>query len=265
VKEQRFFMANAVLYVHLETVSNLTVSYGMNADDFLAGIPDMPHHLLLLTPVNSQEIVDPHTGFNVISGVEDVERYLRDTKITPKKWIDYQHTLYLDQITPQEVAEMLYLGHAYNHLTPPFYYKLGNQYVYLDRPDGTQKIYYRNLDQFFVSLDHAIARHIREREVEQRFWRMLRNDTVAPLPDHLWVTLRPFLIDGVLFSFDEIRMHQKDYQIPLYRLRRKLLITDQTWLRGEDDLVGHLTYSRKQHTWRFESPTTERNGEDVDA
>jgi hypothetical protein len=121
------------------------------------------------------------------------------------------------------------------------------------------------LDQFFVSLDHAIARHVREREVEQRFWRKLRNDTIAPLPDHLWVTLRPLLIDGVLFSFDDIRVHQKDYEIPLYQLKRKLLLTDQTWLRGEDDLVGSLKYARKQQKWRFVAPSTERNGEDVNA
>ncbi|MBA5770603.1 hypothetical protein H3285_29620, partial [Escherichia coli] len=73
----------------------------------------------------------------------------------PLCWIDFEDVELLNQLTPQEVAEMLYLAHTRRHLRSPFYYKLQNNFVYLTREDGRyNKVYYRNLNHFYMLLSY---------------------------------------------------------------------------------------------------------------
>ena len=109
-------MSEDYLYVHLETVTNMIVSYGIDISDFVNGFKHVPEHLLLLSAVDENQLIEPHTGFNIINGKEAVLSYLLNRKNRAKKWIDYADPAYLVETTPQEVAEWLYSGHAFTHL-----------------------------------------------------------------------------------------------------------------------------------------------------
>lgn len=46
-------------------------------------------------------------------------------------WIDFCDERKLNLLTPQEQAELLYIGHKKEPIRSPFYHQLQNKYVYL--------------------------------------------------------------------------------------------------------------------------------------
>ncbi|GAF39445.1 hypothetical protein FC83_GL000598 [Agrilactobacillus composti DSM 18527 = JCM 14202] len=242
-------MSENYLYVHLETVTNMILSYGISMGDFVNSFKHVPEHLMLLSPVDPDEMIDPHTGFNVISGRENVLGYLLNPKIHGKKWIDYKHTLYLDEVTPLEVSELLYLGHAYTHLSSPFYYKLANRYVYLQVPNGNVKTYYRHLDDFYRVLSNAIVRCFEQHHFEQNFLFRRNTTNFVPLDQGTIQTLHQLLIDGVLFNFMAAKRDGGFFQVPLYQLRHRFSGGEAAWLADDDILLGHLRYNRETQHW----------------
>lgn len=248
-------MSQEYLYVHLETVTNMIVSYGIEINDFVNGFKRIPEHLLLLTPVNPEEIIDPHTGFNVISGRESVLSYLLSSRDKEKKWIDYDDSTLLEEITPQEVAELLYLGHAHTHLTSPFYYKLANQYVYLESSDHLTKVYYRQIDNFYQVLSNAIVRDFEAHNFEQSFLFRRRRIHYVPLDKTTIQNLRPLLIEGVLLSFTEANRQGIFLQVPLYHLRHRFTVNEPAWVPDGDILLGHLRYNRETQQWSLDLKT----------
>lgn len=241
-------MSEDYLYVHLETVTNMIVSYGIDISDFINGFKHVPEHLLLLSPVIPDEMIDPHTGFNLINGKEAVLSYLLDRKHTAKKWIDYADTAFLAEVTPQEVAEWLYLGHAYTHLSSPFYYKLANQYVYLEAPDHLTKVYYRHLDNFYEVLSNAIIREFEAHSFEQSLLFHRHRINYVPLSQQALQDLRPLLIDGVLLDFTEASREGKYLQVPLYHLQHRFTVTTAGFQPG-DQVLGYLRYNRETQQW----------------
>lgn len=239
-----------VVYVHLETVSNLILSYGVSLQDFAGALPRVPNHLLLLTPVDLDDEVDPHTGFNVISGSPAVAAYLTDAHITTRKWIDFAHAPYLDEVTPNEVAQLLYLGHAYTHLASPFYYKLRNDYVYLDLPDGTVKTYYRHLDQFYVVLNRSLKRHLQEKYPDLRFL-FRRRSSIQNVDQTVLRQLEPLFIDGALLSFEHVDIRQRQIHIPIWYLNSHFKIMNDDWQNTEQEQVAELIYDHDQKKWHL--------------
>ena len=78
----------------------------------------------------------------------------------------------LNELTGQEIAELLYLGHQKQHLKLPFYNKLGNRFVYLAHDDGFfNKTYYRSFKDFFHFLSEAISDKLGELKARKvNFW-----------------------------------------------------------------------------------------------
>lgn len=208
-----------IVYVHLETVSNLILSYGVSLQDFAGALPRVPNHLLLLTPVDLDDEVDPHTGFNVISG-------------------------------SPAVAQLLYLGHAYTHLASPFYYKLQNDYVYLDLPDGTVKTYYRHLNQFYVVLNRSLKRHLQEKYPDLRFL-FRRRSLIQNVDPAVLRQLEPLFIDGALLSFEHVDIRQRQIHIPIWYLNSHFKIMNDDWQNTDQEQVAELIYDHDQKKWRL--------------
>ncbi|ANK60238.1 hypothetical protein [Loigolactobacillus backii] len=243
-------MSADIIYIHLETVSNLILSYGISLQDFAGALKRLPSHLLLLTAVDPNDNVDSHTGFNVIGGTDDILDYFDDRKITVHKWIDFEQSLYLEQLTPIEVSQLLYLGHAYTHLESPFYYKLQNNYVYLTLPDQTVKTYYRYLEQFYRVLNRSLKRHLQEQLPEARFL-FRRRSTIPNIDPIILKQLQPLFIDGALFSFEEIGFLQKEIHIPIYGLTGRFRAVNDAWTNNVQEKVAELIYDQSLQKWRL--------------
>lgn len=243
-------MHNSVIYVHYEPLAHMFMTAGITASDVLAANPQGFEHLLLLPPVDDQTLIDPHTGFNQIDGRDETANFLRGKNARSRSWLDFKHGSYLEELTPTEVAELLYLGHAKTHIQPPFYYKLQNNLVYLPLRNEMVTIYFRALTTFAQTLAMAIVKHLRWAANDQPFWLRLRQQHFPTPPVKLLMSTLPLLEDGVLFDFGHGIFSRDAVRIPL------LMMNDRFIPERQEDQetgaqLGELILDRKGRKWQL--------------
>lgn len=244
-------MRNDIVYVHLDKVSHLTLTYGIGIRDFIGGIPHLPENVLSLAPVDPNQEIDIYSGFNMYIGVENVKAFLLDRTLKNLRWIDFDNSFDLESLTPQEVSEMLYLGHAFTHLKSPFYYKLQNNFVYLTLPNGANKVYYRFLPNFYHVMIQALTDHLGRAYREKRTFLRLRYH-IQEIPAALAKQLLPLLISGAVFDFGNLKLQGPELTVPIlaapdsvYQLKWH----EPTMMIEKSNLVGRLKYQMNTGTW----------------
>ncbi|MFD1393056.1 hypothetical protein ACFQ3L_05545 [Lacticaseibacillus jixianensis] len=243
-------MRNNIVYVHYEPLANMFKTAGLSASDVLNASPASFRHLLLLPPVDEDEFIDPHTGLNEISGEAAVTTFLRSKGARTRSWLDYKHASYLRDLLPTEVAELLYLGFAKTHITPPFYYKLQNELVFLPLKDGQVTMYFRTLERFSATLAVGMVRHLRLAANDQPFWLRLRAQHFPPVTTKVLARLYPLFEDGVLMDFSRTSFSRDEVAVPLYRVKRRFVFAqplDQDGLAG----VGTVRLQRATNQWHL--------------
>ncbi|MFD1430991.1 hypothetical protein [Lacticaseibacillus mingshuiensis] len=243
-------MRDSLIYVHYEPLAHMFLTAGIGAADILEAHPAPLRHLLLLPPIDEDEFIDPHTGFNELSGEEAVTTFLRGKEARTRNWLDYKHGSYLRELTPTEIAELLYLGHAKTHIQPPFYYKLQNNMVHLPLRNGMVTLYFRQLAQFSSTLASAVVRHLRLAANDQPFWLRLRQQHFPPLTPEVVGQLYPLLEDGILFDFSRGIFSQGSVTIPLLALADRFVpdrLPDPAGVTQRGDLV----LDREAGTWQL--------------
>ncbi|WP_034551345.1 hypothetical protein [Carnobacterium funditum] len=245
-------MISDYIYVHLDGVTNSVLSKGITFKNYDEIIKKVPENILLLNASKDIGEFDPHTGFQMICGVEKVRDYLEDNidKNTSRtlKWIDFESVELLRQVTPVEISELLYVAHARTHLHSPFYYKLQNNYIYLSMTDNFKKIYFRYLEQFYGFLSDSLTKSLEIKCNEKK--KFFQKETkIEPIPDEVIKELIPFLREGVLFSFIQMQNQHDTCEIPVFLVEDRLRGMNQTF--SKKDLLGTVRYDRNQREWSF--------------
>lgn len=244
-------MRNSLIYIHYEPFSGLFLTAGISADDVLSATPQPFRHLLILPPVDPEGFVDPHTGFNEISGAEAVTAFLHSKAARVRGWLDYRHGAYLREMTPTEIAELLYLAHAKRHIQPPYYYKLQNQLVFLPLKNDMVTLYFRHARLFDATLAAAISRHLRLAANEQPFWLRLRAQDFVPVPQALLRTLHQPFEDGVVLDFAGGIFSKTAVRVPLLQESARFF-PDQEDAISAQRQVGELVLDRTANEWRLD-------------
>ncbi|AMV62700.1 Hypothetical protein ADU72_1488 [Pediococcus damnosus] len=246
-------MRDDFVYIHLEPIANLIYSRGLSVEDFLRGIPRIPTHILLLnTPINDNLSVEPHTQLNTISGTFNIRKYLTNPKAEHVSWLDYSHAEGLEELLPEEIAELLFLGHMHTHYTTPFSYKLQNEFVFLSLGSKHLKVYYRKLKNFYPVLNDSLIRHTRLAFNERRMFR--RYDNFAEIPQSMLRQLTPILSNGIIFAFDQAFEQEKQYRIPILVVAdngQSPIYRSRTSLYNKAKQVAVLRYNMTSGHWHL--------------
>lgn len=252
-------MRDNIVYVYLERVSHLTLSYGISVKDFMAGVEVLPSNLLSLGAVDTNQEIDIYSGFNMYIGIDEVRKYLTSKQNKNQEWIDFDNAYDIEVLTPVEVSELLYLGHAYTHLKSPFYYKLQNNYVYLTLPNGAKKVYYRYLTQFYKVLAKCLTSHLAEVYREKKSFLRLRYKFID-FPTNIAKKMFTLMANGVVFDFGSSRIRGQEATIPVltapdsvYQLKWH----EPTMLIEKSKIVGNLKYHLNTRKWELEIITPE--------
>ena len=243
-----------MIYVHIDTVSNAILPQGITTRDFHQGIVHQPKNLLLLNPASELGEFETHTSMKILRGSEAIENYFqlieRRHASEDNKWIDFSDATMLKELTPLEISELLYFGHMKTHLHSPFFYKLQNNFVYFDLKDQMARTYYRYLDEFYRVLSNKLAQIVGENLNERRhFFRKAK--AVERLNIDLIKTLREAMREGIVFSFQQAKMIDGVYQIPIF------IVEDSRFRMStppfkDDALIGHLNYELSQKIWQLD-------------
>ncbi len=243
-----------VVYVHLEKLTHMVLSYGIKMEDFVNSVDHVPEKILSIAPVNLENEIDINTGLNMVIGQKNVKKYLLNRQEKKRSWVDFEDQYNLEEVKPREVSELLYLGHAYSHLRSPFYYKLQNNYAFLTLPNGSLKIYYRYLNDFYTVFSYSLLQHATASFRDKRPIMSLRQ-RIAPLPEELVQELMPVFLNGAVFDFNTVQATNTQLKIPvliapdtIYEIKWY----EPTRLVERSELVANLKYSFPKRKWDLE-------------
>ncbi len=245
------------LYVHLDSTNNSVVTKGITHHDFCEHLVHPPKNLLLLDPYEEAGHFESHTGLKIIENQGESELYLaslRRRKEQPGiKWLDYSELGMLKQLTPQEIAELLYFGHMKMHLRSPFFYKLQNNFAYFELNEELNRVYYRYMEEFYFILGKKITKITTDKVNEKKsFFR--RNIPVTELTVTDMKALRNYFLEGTAFLFKEGNFEGKTYTIPLYILEDRLQKANDN-LFEKMKPVAFLIYHINKKTWELKELT----------
>lgn len=207
-----------LIYVHLNQADQYVLSYGIEFEEFIAAFSGSLNNLLLLkhrfddTDFNMHTLLEycPDDRVSKLAG-EDVYSY------GDFCWVDFLEEEGLNELSSQEIAELLYLGHLKQHIKLPFYSKLSNRFVYLAHDDGWfNKIYYRSFKDFFHLLSVGISGKLGKIKLEKSLLGIRKKREYPHVNKEILLTLTPFLKEGICISLRDADQQRSRVEIPIW-------------------------------------------------
>lgn len=246
-------MTTDFLYLHLDTISNSLFARGLSVEDFSSSLVDVPEQILLLDAQETDGEYDPHTGLRIVRGKEQVSQYFiqKSKKGDGQlKWLDFKELDLLHQLTPMEIAELLYFGHMMSQLRSPFFYKLQNKYVYFEKPGDVTKVYYRHMEDFYRLISYKISDIVFEKVNRRKGW-FKPAVPISPINPEEIKLLKMAFQEGLIFDTRQTAMSDNRLVIPLYLGDDRMKAIRPKTLKEENE-VGAITYDVARDSWDIE-------------
>ncbi|WP_462413152.1 hypothetical protein [Neobacillus sp. Marseille-QA0830] len=245
-----------LIYVHLNQTDQYVLSYGIEFEEFATAFSGTLNHLLLLKHRFDDADFNMHTLLEycpedriVQLAEEDVYGYGNFC------WIDFTEEDVLNELSGQEMAELLYLGHHKQHLKLPFYNKLGNRFVYLATDDGWfNKTYYRSFKDFFSLLSEVISSKLSELKPEKSVLGLRKKRAYPPVNKEILLSLTPFIKEGICFSFRDADVQRTRIEIPIWVMGDYADMDDMYEAYQDISREPHhakLIFDRKTKEWKL--------------
>ena len=235
------------IYVHLDSISNHVLSSSIYFQPAVLTQNEVPKNLLLLKGRSPLSTYDDYTGFYYIKDEKKILEFLEEIQnsATEYNWIDFESLEFLHQLTPQEIADLLYISHANTHLHSPFFYKLQNNFIFLNLGQEFTKVYYRKMDDFYRQLAAQLTNKMSE-EMTRLNRRLFFNQekNAKELPVELMKELVTYFKVGMVFSTERITKEIQKYTIPLYIAEDRYHVMENVYIK--DNLFGQLIYHEEQ-------------------
>ena len=240
------------IYVHLDSISNHVLSSAIKFQPAVLSQNEVPKNILLLKGRSPLAIYDDYTGFYYIKDEKKIMAFLEEVQnsVTEYNWIDFESLEFLHQFTPQEIADLLYISHANTHLHSPFFYKLQNNFIFLNLGKEYTKVYYRKMDDFYRQLAFQLMNKMSE-EMTRLSRRLFFNQEkkAEELPVELLKELVTYFKVGMVFSTERITKDMKAYTIPLYIAEDRYHVMENVYIK--ENLFGQLMY-HEENGWSLE-------------
>lgn len=127
-----------VFYISANFEEHYYMYYGMEFKEFIKYCPVEIQNLLITDGKFIGKNYNESFGLETANGKEDIAELCAEDiyGLGNFHWINYCDESALNNCTPQEKAEILYLSHFGIPLESPFFKKINNQFVYLSHDDG---------------------------------------------------------------------------------------------------------------------------------
>lgn len=239
------------IYIYIDYVINSVATRGIDFCDFVNGIGLLPENLLLLKHHLDDTSFNAHTLFHYLEA-GDIHKLQaqEERKQEAFSWIDFEEVDLLNQLTAQEIAELLYLAHTGRHLRSPFYYKLQNNFVYLSSSDGhINKTYYRHINRFYTLLSYCITKRTANLVSEKSIFSFGKKKDVANISESLIETLVPLFKEGVYLDFANAKKSRTQIEIPLFANVGEEIVHTDAIDKGSE--VASIIYDNRRSEWEI--------------
>ena len=252
---------NDILYMHMQASERFVLFNGLNFREFSCSLPHDLNSILLLKHQYDGGEYDLNVLLDSVSS-ENITKLLKEDVRAYGDfcWVDFEEADSLEELDGRELAELLYVGHTKNHLEPPFFHKLNNQFVYLAQDDGWfNKIYFRSISTYYKMLGNLLPLKVEPLKVERTWLGMRKKKELPTVPLDIISSLAPILAEGLVFSFRHVKITRTKIEIPAW-IVGDYLNMDEMY---DDFLVrkGHvpdafITFQRKEKVWESVINTT---------
>ncbi|TFD98302.1 hypothetical protein [Jeotgalibacillus sp. R-1-5s-1] len=190
------------IYLHLNLSQDFVMSNGIEFKEFYHALSDHLHHLLLVKHQYEQTSFNMHTYLEYVNA-DEVSKLVKEDVASYGDfcWIDFEDEAGLDEMSPQEIAELLYIGHMKHHLNTPFYKKLNNRFAYLSSEDGLlNRTYYREWPDFFQLVGTVVPEKWNAKKGGRGLIQWKKEKSLPAIPKEVVMSLSHLLRDGVIIS-----------------------------------------------------------------
>lgn len=246
-------MSRVNLYVHYDSVSSHVMTRGIDLlpADFEAQF--IPQNIILSQASSEFGKLDVRTNFKIIRGRQEVLEYMNHCQkmhIRMSQWIDFESITMMQQLTPTEISEILYLFHANQTLRSAFFYKLQNNYAFLTLQNGLVKTYYRYPQHFMPRLHRVLKAQVQQLINENKTLFFSKKEYVVDIPEDILVKFNPLFTRGLKIDLAQAFQVNSRWEVPLFIIEDELtlLMTNQT----QNEQIGILSYDTKEQIWEFD-------------
>jgi hypothetical protein len=245
-----------LIYIHHHNYDQYVITYGIEFKEFIESFPIKLKNLLLLKHRFQDAEFNMHTLLEYVPN-EKINRLIQDGVYGYGNfcWVDFNGVEGLNDLSGQEIAELLYLGHIKQHLKQPFYQKLGNRFAYLAHDDGWfNKVYYRDLEDFYQILGAVVGRKMSQLHTKKTLLGIRRSMEFPAVPGRTLHQVSHLIKEGAVISLERREEGRQRIEIPI-------------WVIGDfidmDDMYDHaqtldlescqakLVYEKKSDEWRL--------------
>jgi len=200
-------METIELYVKLSPEKNEAVFFGFEFADFIECTPIPVENILLLSSGYTSD--KRCHNFELLEGETDVAKLAHEDIYNYGDFcfVDYANTSSVNELTKEQVAELLYLANLFEPMTSPFFDVLQNNYAYLSHDDGWYcKTYCKERQTLTSILFNKLLKNIQK---------SLCN-SISSLPDSLSEKIIELSANGLFIQLDITNKKNKIATIRLY-------------------------------------------------
>jgi len=191
------------IYAKITPERNEAVFAGIELADLLDCLPVPIENILLPQPVH---VGDKYfQSFELLEGEGEIVKLKSLLTYSRGKvcFVDYVNTASVNQLTKEQVAELLYLSHMYEPLNTPFLDTLQSNYAYLSHDDGRHcKLYCKEWHALTTILLNKLLKCILE----------ICSCKVYSLPDSLTEKITELSVRGLLIQLDVKKQKNESLQ-----------------------------------------------------
>lgn len=188
------------LYIHMNEIDQFVIYSGLSLKQVFDAIN--PQNLLLLKHDYKDGLFNMHTQLDYVPN-EEIHTFVKkmDEKSQDLCWIDFKSEKFVNQLTPLEQAELLYIGHKREPVSTPFFVKLQNRYVYCySGSNRSLKIYFRFLEDSERLVSSLLNKIVKEKVGNGGVWRRKAKEKIPSLDAHDLKAYRQYFKEGALLS-----------------------------------------------------------------
>ena len=126
-----------LFYALLDPENHEALFSGLHVTEFFRYLEEPVRQLILLQSDFMGEGFSPNTRFRLVGEADEL--FFTDDEIHRFGdccWVDFDAKEHVEQLTPAEVAELLYFGHMFQPLGSPFNDTIRNRFAYAAHDDG---------------------------------------------------------------------------------------------------------------------------------
>lgn len=195
------------IYVKVSPESNEVVFSGIEFAEFVEYLPQPIENLMLITGGSSIILVETNLerGLELFEGLALIKKLIKQDihSLGNFCFVDYASTGSTSDLSEEQIAELLYMGHMFKPLQLPFFEQLQNRFAYLAHDDGWYcKLYYQDVNDFLSVLCGKVKGDMR----------LLLPDN----PDAIYEELLGLATSGILIDLDEISTKKGNIEVKIY-------------------------------------------------